>query len=837
MQFFKPKKNTSSVDANKTFSRSKKVLVKKDEGIDIDDDIDLSSIADIPSAADSAETEVEVKVAVAAATHVPETPTKKTPVKKRISKEIPKTPTPASTITEPTTPKKPSNYHEYLKRKAAATPAEFIPLNREIPTTSSNGLEGKTFVLTGEMSALSREQAEDIIKRNGGKVTTSVSGRTSYIVVGSDPGPSKMEKAERLSIPQLDRDSFLDLIDSVASTPHHKKIKTDASANAGSEPIVESKPSIPKAVSQLPLKELRIPTKTTKNTMWTDRYAPQSSSELLGNPGNYTKLKEYLQSWPKRGNLKEAHPLCCLISGAPGTGKTTAVRLACKELGMDSLEFNASDCRSKKALHSTVKEVLSSGSRVESFFSGDDSSSSIKNNHKSNQKKKTRNVLVMDEVDGMSSGDRGGMAELLTLIKANRNTPVVCICNDASSPKVRSLLNYCLDLRWRRPEARTVQRRLLEICEKENLSVSPSAIDDLVLRTQGDIRQILMILSSYSMTHSKMGYDEAKGEALSSLKDIDKGPFDVVPGLLSGSAFQRGPSGRLQDKIDRYFVDSSLIPLMIQENYLKARPSTPRDVSANDFCYIPGQTSNVMSSYLRAADSISEADSYESLIRGSNQEWSLSPMHAVMSVVRPCFIVHGSMNARVDFPSWLGQNSKSGKLHRYLAELYRHTFLVLKCSSVFSMRLDYLPTLAAKIITSLKDASIDVCISLMDSYCLCRADVDLLLELMVSPEYDLAAYAKIPTTVKSSFTRKYNSTSHLLPYSIGALSTAAVKRIDVDVDVGQDYDDVDADDKDEKDEDEKDEDDNNDLAKDKMIVMKTKPKKSAGSSTKKSKVK
>lgn len=55
----------------------------------------------------------------------------------------------------------------------------------------------------------------------------------------------------------------------------------------------------------------------------------------------------------------------------------------------------------------------------------------------------------MDEVDGMSSGDRGGMAELISLIKKTK-IPIICICNDHSSTKVRSLMNYCLDLRFKR---------------------------------------------------------------------------------------------------------------------------------------------------------------------------------------------------------------------------------------------------------------------------------------------------------------------------------------------------------------------------------------------------
>lgn len=55
----------------------------------------------------------------------------------------------------------------------------------------------------------------------------------------------------------------------------------------------------------------------------------------------------------------------------------------------------------------------------------------------------------MDEVDGMGGGDRGGMAELIAILKKTK-IPIICICNDRQSPKVRSLANHCLDLRFQR---------------------------------------------------------------------------------------------------------------------------------------------------------------------------------------------------------------------------------------------------------------------------------------------------------------------------------------------------------------------------------------------------
>jgi DNA ligase (NAD+) len=76
---------------------------------------------------------------------------------------------------------------------------------------SAGGLAGKTFVLTGTLPGLSREQAAERIQAAGGKVTGSVSKKTDYVVVGADPG-SKYDKARELNIPVLDEEGLLHLL-------------------------------------------------------------------------------------------------------------------------------------------------------------------------------------------------------------------------------------------------------------------------------------------------------------------------------------------------------------------------------------------------------------------------------------------------------------------------------------------------------------------------------------------------------------------------------------------------------------------------------------------------
>jgi DNA ligase (NAD+) len=78
--------------------------------------------------------------------------------------------------------------------------------------TGPQPLAGKTFVITGEIDGMSREDAQARIEALGGKVTGSVSKKTNYLVVGSEPGASKLEKAQALGTEQLDVAAFLRLI-------------------------------------------------------------------------------------------------------------------------------------------------------------------------------------------------------------------------------------------------------------------------------------------------------------------------------------------------------------------------------------------------------------------------------------------------------------------------------------------------------------------------------------------------------------------------------------------------------------------------------------------------
>ncbi len=100
----------------------------------------------------------------------------------------------------------PENLATIEKLKAAG-----VNTREAITSTIKGRLIGQTLVLTGSLESLTRSEASELIARQGGKVSSSVSRKTNYVVVGDNPG-SKLDKAMQLGIPVLNENEFLDLV-------------------------------------------------------------------------------------------------------------------------------------------------------------------------------------------------------------------------------------------------------------------------------------------------------------------------------------------------------------------------------------------------------------------------------------------------------------------------------------------------------------------------------------------------------------------------------------------------------------------------------------------------
>eukprot|EP00917_Polyrhabdina_sp_WS-2016_P026073 GHVP01056048.1.p2 GENE.GHVP01056048.1~~GHVP01056048.1.p2 ORF type:complete len:882 (+),score=181.99 GHVP01056048.1:5348-7993(+) len=631
--------------------------------------------------------------------------------------------------------------------KAKASPKSKL-VDRPAPTGLA--FDGMKFCVTGAFESTTREDVEENVKRFGGQVMSAVSSRTDYLVAGSvlEDGRAveesgKYKKAEAIvesgkgKIKFLREDEFLKML------PEAVDASVCDSPKSPKSPKSTKSPKMDNTIAE---GDNRPAKNTSAFAMWTDKWKPMTTADLIGNSDSVLKLKSWLRDWrsvvvegkkkevskpsfrpgqrfqePERINARGA-----LLSGSPGIGKSSAARVVCKELGFNVIEMNASDDRGKSIIE-VIRDMTSGGMNL------------------CRGKVDENMVLIMDEVDGLAGGDRGGAQALGKLIDDSL-IPVICICNDRLHPKVKTLASRCYDLRFSKPPKNIIAQRLAVKAAKEGLVVEPNAIESLCESNGNDIRLIVNNLQLKSKLTSRVTYDSIKSSR-STEKDIQvtMSPFDVAKRVLTSTDYKKSS---FSDLLDYFFVDYDLMPLLMNENYLNTLSNNKALTNTA-----------AISKAAEAADSFAFGDVLNKSIR-MDGNWGLLPEVAVFTLIIPGAIASGFL-VRPEFPRWLGKNSTQGKNRRLLAELS----LFLGPSTTTSMsslvRDGYLDLFYNRALSPLvNDEDVKGCMNFMDLYGVTKDQVVESMGQLKMSEEDL--YASVNPKTKASFTKTYKASSHLI---------------------------------------------------------------------------
>jgi len=185
--------------------------------------------------------------------------------------------------------------------------------------------------------------------------------------------------------------------------------------------------------------------------LWFEKYRPKSLDDMVISDAKKNALIE----WFTKFQIGETEECALLFTGPPGLGKTSLAHVLLDMFGYKAKEFNASDIRSKILIKDNLYGLINIGDVT------------------TVTRKNVRPVgIIMDEVDGMFKGDRGGIEELLSYISIpsnrkkkvsknmNRQVPIICICNVGSVKKevVKNLKKECYEITFSLPDKKSLKR-------------------------------------------------------------------------------------------------------------------------------------------------------------------------------------------------------------------------------------------------------------------------------------------------------------------------------------------------------------------------------------------
>jgi replication factor C large subunit len=261
--------------------------------------------------------------------------------------------------------------------------------------------------------------------------------------------------------------------------------------------------------------------------MWVEKYRPKKVEEMIGNEDCRTAACVWLQKW-KPGSK------ALLLVGPPGTGKTTLATLLAKHFGMNLVELNASDTRTKDKLDKRIGEAM----HTVSLFG-------------------ERSLIFLDEVDGLlGRSDYGGVEFIKEAVKTSQN-PILMAATDQDADEIKKLSSVCLTLPFRPPPPRQVELYLRRIAAQEERDVPEEDFVAIVSSAGGDLRHAINSLQSGNVTATG-GFKDRTSRVSQGFESFF-GSADTASALAALRSISLSPIERVRE-LNRCVVRSKLPP-------------------------------------------------------------------------------------------------------------------------------------------------------------------------------------------------------------------------------------------------------------------------------------
>jgi len=336
------------------------------------------------------------------------------------------------------------------------------------------------------------------------------------------------------------------------------------------------------------------------------------------------------------------------IYGSPGSGKTKFVLDAISELGYDVIKYDAGDVRNKNLIDTITSSNIASQNVLQMM-----------------EKKKKRIVILMDEIDGMNNGDKGGINALIKLIRQKKTkkqklesctkNPIICVGNYSIDKKLKELMKVCNLFELKLPNQSQIHNLLTHNIPNYNI-VDEDKQTTILNYIQGDLRKLEFVSKLLNTPDS---IDTDKLNIIFKRKSVNEDAKKTTQQLINYQ-YKLEDHARIMNETDR-----TIISLLWHENIVDVLEEQPKEKS--------------FPLYLQLLDNICYAD-YIDRITFQSQIWQFNEMSSLIKTFYNNKLYHEYFENKPTFNPPEVRFTKV--LTKYSTEYNNMVFLINLCQNL-----------------------------------------------------------------------------------------------------------------------------------------------------------
>ena len=371
------------------------------------------------------------------------------------------------------------------------------------------------------------------------------------------------------------------------------------------------------------------------------------------------------------------------LYGNPGSGKTVFIENLLKELNYDIIKYDAGDIRNKGIIDTISKHNMSDKNVLSML-----------------QKKTKKIVILMDEIDGMNNGDKGGINQLIKLIRPKKTkkqkleditlNPIVCIGNYHMDKKIKELMKVCNSYELKNPSNEEIGSLINYMMP----SLEHELKNRLQAYVQGDLRKFDSILQIYNKQKMLLKNEIIHNVFQSKTYNDDS---KTITKKLINNNFELNNHNQIMNETDR-----TIVALLWHENICDVLAKQKNDIA------IPF--------YEKILDNMCFAD-YIDRVTFQKQIWQFNEMSSLIKTFYNNKLYHETFTKKVKFNPSEVRFTKV--LTKYSTEYNNYSFIQNLC---FTLSMDK-KDLFALFLNLRSEKTLDEIYEIFENYDICKLDI------------------------------------------------------------------------------------------------------------------